>query len=138
MLDVDGPLASVLGMAPCARSALMSSARMHASANTVGIARATVTRNTARLDNKYPNVPITAAATPAPMEAKRALRPNRWLITDRPTRPRLMAAIYGPKTQLLAAWSSAADRTTGKIGKTAYANALTPISATARPATNRS
>src|SRR5262249_562277 len=95
-------------------------------------------RKMARLDNKYPNVPIPAAATPAPIEAKRALRPNRLLITDRPTRPRLMAAIAGPNTQLLAAWSRAAHRTTGKMGQPGEANAVTPIIATARPATNRS
>src|SRR5262245_32501991 len=119
MLVVDGPLSSVLEMAPCARSGLISSARMHASANTLGIARATVTRNVARLDNNHPNIPLPAGGTPARIEAKRALRRNRLLITDRRTRPRLMAAIAGPNTQLLAAWSSAAHRTTGKMGQTA-------------------
>jgi hypothetical protein len=38
---------------------------------------AAVTRNTAWFDQKYPTAPIPAAARPLPIEAKRALRPNR-------------------------------------------------------------
>ena len=38
-----------------------------------------------------------------PIEEKRALRPNRSLIAACPTRPRLIAAIAGPRTQLAAA-----------------------------------
>src|SRR6185437_6309190 len=110
---------SLFGIAPCARSELTSSARMRVIATIAGIANATVTRNTARLENRYPQVPIPTAATPLPIDAKRALRPSRLLIADWPTRPRLMAAIAGPNTQLLADWSTAADRTTGKIGHAA-------------------
>ncbi|MGY4373787.1 hypothetical protein ACVWZ3_001426 [Bradyrhizobium sp. i1.3.6] len=61
-------------------------------------------------------MPITAAATPLPRDAKRALRPSRSPIASGPTRPRLIAAIAGPSTQLAAACSVAAATTTGKIG----------------------
>ena len=36
-----------------------------------------VRMNTAWIEMKYPQAPIAAAATPLPMEAKRALRPSR-------------------------------------------------------------
>ncbi len=81
---------------------------------------------------------MTAAATPLPSEAKRALRPNRSPIANGPTRPRLIAAIAGPSTQLAAACNVAAATTTGKIGHAAYPSALKPIVATASPATSRS
>ncbi len=123
---------------PCAWATSISRSRMRESASRVGIASRKVTRNTERLDRRYPQVPITAAATPFPSEAKRALRPKRSPIASGPTRPRLIAAIAGPSTQLAAACKVAAATTTGKIGHTAYPSALTPIVATASPATSRS
>ena len=123
---------------PCAWATSISRSRMRASASRVGIASRKVTRNTERLDNRYPQVPMTAAATPFPSDAKRALRPNRSPIASGPTKPRLIAAIAGPSTQLAAACSVAAATTTGKIGHAAYPSALIPIVATARPATSRS
>src|SRR5467141_171285 len=81
---------------------------------------------------------MTAAAVPLPSDAKRALRPNRSPIASGPTRPRLIAAIAGPRTQLAAACRVAAAATTGKIGHAAYPSAHIPIVATARPATSRS
>src|SRR5712671_722133 len=81
---------------------------------------------------------MTAAATPLPSDAYRALRPNRSPIASGPTRPRLIAAIAGPSTQLAAACRVAAAATTGKIGHAAYPSAHIPIVATARPATSRS
>src|ERR1700733_3195751 len=124
--------------APCAWAASISRSRMRESASSVGIASRKVTRNTERLDKRYPHVPITAAATPLPSDAKRALRPKRSPIASGPTKPRLIAAIAGPNTQLAAACNVAAATTTGKIGHAAYPSALTPIVATARPATSRS
>ena len=44
-------------------------ARIRDSAIRVGIASRKVTRNTDRLDSRYPAVPITAAATPLPNSA---------------------------------------------------------------------
>src|SRR5882724_6614352 len=76
---------------------------------------------------------MTAAATPLPSDAYRALRPNRSPIASGPTRPRLIAAIAGPSTQLAAACRVAAATTTGKIGHAAYPSAHMPIVATARP-----
>ena len=63
--------------------------------------------------------PSRAAAEPLPSEAKRALRPSRSPIASGPTRPRLIAAIAGPSTQLASACSVAAAVTTGKIGHSA-------------------
>src|ERR1700733_174422 len=123
---------------PCARATSISRSRMRPSESRVGMASRKVTRNTERLDRRYPQVPITAAATPLPSDAKRALRPNRSPIASGPTKPRLTAAIAGPSTRLAAACKVAAATTTGKIGHAAYPSALTPIVATARPATSRS
>ena len=61
-------------------------------------------------------MPISAAAEPLPSEAKRALRPSRSPIARGPTRPRLIAAMAGPSTQLAVACRVAAATTTGKIG----------------------
>ena len=44
-----------------------------------------------------------------------------------------MAAIAGPRMQLAAACSARAPKTTGKIGHTAMASALTQIATTATP-----
>ena len=59
---------------------------------------------------------MTPADRPAPIEAKRALRPSRSPILSGPTRPRLMAAMAGPSTQLAAACRMAAMKITGSIG----------------------
>ena len=67
---------------------------------------------------------MPAAATPEPTEAKAALRPRRVLIPFGPTRPRLIAAITGPSTQLAPACKIREAKTTTKIGDTASANAL--------------
>ena len=53
------------------------------------------------------------------MEAKRALRPSRSPIAAWPTRPRLIATIAGPRTQLASECTTAADKTIGKIGSVA-------------------
>ena len=66
---------------------------------------------------RYPNIDVVvtyfvnpemlkllqSGETPLPMEAKRALRPNRSPLAAYPTSPRLMAAIAGLTTQLAAA-----------------------------------
>ena len=74
---------------------------------------------TARAERRYPQAPIAAAARPLPTEAKRALRPSRSPIAAWPTRPRLIAAIAGPSTQLASACTTAADSTIGKTGSAA-------------------
>ncbi len=51
--------------------------RMRASANMAGAASTAVRKNTAWFETKYPQAPIAAAATPLPIDAKRALRPSR-------------------------------------------------------------
>jgi hypothetical protein len=50
--------------------------------------------------NQDPATPITAAVSPLPMEAKRALRPTRSLNAARSTSARLMEAIPGPISEL--------------------------------------
>ena len=80
---------------------------------------------------------MPAAARPEPTEAKAALRPRRALIPLRPTRPRLIAAIAGPSTQLAPACKIREAKTTTKIGDIASANALIPTAATAAAATQR-
>jgi len=84
-------------------------------ANTAGISKQTVTMKTPR-GEKYPTPAITAAASPLPMEANRALRPSRSLIAACPTRPRLIAAMAGPSTQLASECTTAAESTIGNIG----------------------
>src|SRR4029077_7276149 len=86
------------------------------SASKAGTRRSTVTIKTARADKREPHAPIAPAASALPAEAKRALRPSRSLMAPCPTRPRLIAAIAGPSTQLAAACPTAAESTTGKIG----------------------
>jgi hypothetical protein len=83
-----------------------------------GISKPTVTMKTAR-GEKYPTAAITAAASPVPIEANRALRPSRSLMPACPTSPRLIAAMAGPSTQLASACPTDADSTTGKIGSAA-------------------
>jgi len=80
---------------------------------------------------------MAAAATPLPIDAKRALRPIRSPSPAWPARPRLMAAIAGPSTQLAAACSARAPITIRNTGHSAVTNALMQIAATARPATQR-
>ena len=57
---------------------------------------------------------MPAAARPEPTEAKAALRPRRALIIRWPTRPRLIAAIAGPSTQLAPACKIREAKTIGK------------------------
>ena len=57
---------------------------------------------------------MPAAARPEPTEAKAALRPRRALIMLWPTRPRLIAAIAGPSTQLAPACKIRETKTTDK------------------------
>src|ERR1700733_5153201 len=93
---------------------------------------------TARAEKKYPQAPIAAAAMPFPTDAKRALRPNRSLMAAWPTRPRLIAAMAGPRIQLAIAWVTAAGRMTANAGCAAYAKALAQMAVTPMPATKRS
>ena len=74
---------------------------------------------TARAEKDTRTAPIAAAARPLPIEAKRALRPSRSPIAAWPTRPRLIAAMAGPRTQLASACTTAADSTIGKTGSVA-------------------
>ena len=92
---------------------------MARNASNAGISNNTVTMNTARAERKYPVAPIAAAASPLPIEAKRALRPSRSPITAWPTSPRLIAAMAGPSTQLAAACRIEPASTVGKIGSAA-------------------
>ncbi len=89
------------------------------SAISAGTSNSTVTMKTARAESRYPHAPIAAAAKPLPTEAKRALRPSRSPIAAWPTRPRLIAAIAGPSTQLASACSTDPASTIGKIGSAA-------------------
>jgi hypothetical protein len=111
--------------------------RMRISANTAGTASIAVRKNTAWFETKYPHAPMAAAATPLPMEAKRAFRPRRPPRAAWPTRPRLIAAITGPSTQLAPACNTRVAITTGNVGQIASASALTQIAPTASAATNR-
>ena len=52
----------------------------------VGIASTAVTKNTACADTKWPQAPMTPAASPLPMAAKRALRLEP--LAERPHGPR--------------------------------------------------
>ena len=88
---------------PWASSGSTSRGRMRPSASSAGISSAAVTKNTQRGESRYPTAPIPAAATPLPIEAKRALRPSRSPIAAWPTSPRLIATTQGPSTQLAAA-----------------------------------
>ncbi len=102
-----------------------------------GTASTAVRRNTAWLEIKKPHAPIAAAATPLPIEAKRAFRPNRAPNAAWPTSARLSAAMTGPSTQLAAACIIRAAMTTEKVGHKAMASALRPTAATASAAINR-
>ena len=84
-----------------------------------GASNAAVTKKTARAERKYPYAPIAAAASPLPMAAKRALRPSRSPTAACPTRPRLIAAMAGPSTQLAAECSAVAANITGNMGHAA-------------------
>src|SRR5258708_1957374 len=81
---------------------------------------------------------MPAAARPLPMEAKRALRPNRSALAAWPTSPRLMAASAGLTTELPAACRNCAPSTAGKIGHSAMISALALMAIIASAATARS
>ena len=72
--------ASLANAAPWARSGSISAGAMPRNASSAGTSKKTVTTKTARGEKKYPTAAMTAAASPLPMEANRALRPNRSLI----------------------------------------------------------
>src|SRR5215218_8993845 len=80
---------------------------------------------------------MAAADRPAPIEAKRALRPMRSPKAACPTRPRLIAAMAGPSTQLAAACRTRDAMTMGKTGHSPSASALMPIARTASEAAQR-
>jgi hypothetical protein len=107
------------GGPPCARSGSTSCGEIMRSASRAGPSSPAVTKNTARADRKYPQAPMAAAASPLPTAAKRALRPSLSLIAACPTKPRLIAAMAGPSTQLAAECRTAAARMTARIGDVA-------------------
>ena len=69
-------------------------------ASSAGTPSMAVNQKTEFADTNDPAAPITPAAIPLPIEAKRAFRPARSLNAARPTRARLTAAIAGPMTEL--------------------------------------
>ena len=107
------------GIPPQARSGSISRGEIRRSTSRAGTSNAAVMKNTARADRKYPHAPIAAAASPLPTAAKRALRPSRSPMAACPTRPRLIAAMAGPSTQLAAACSTTAANITTNIGDVA-------------------
>jgi hypothetical protein len=68
--------------------------------SSAGTARTADVRNTDTTGKYDPAMPIAVAASPLPMEAKRALRPTRSLKPACPTSARLIAAIPGPISEL--------------------------------------
>jgi hypothetical protein len=62
---------------------------------------------------------MAAAASPLPTDANRALRPNRSPIAAGPTRPRLIAAMAGPSTQLASACTTEPANTIVNTGSAA-------------------
>jgi hypothetical protein len=73
-----------------------------------------------------------------PTDAKRALRASRSLMPAWPTRPRLIAAMAGPSTQLAAACSARPNRTKRNTGQIASEIALALIATTPHAARSRS
>ena len=131
------PVASPAQMPPSARTGSISLSRTRDMAISVGIASTAVTKNTACADMKWPQAPMTPAARPLPMAAKRALRPSRWLRAAWPTRPRVTAAMAGPSTELAPTCRSFAALIVAKTGHTAISSAATPIPTTASIAARR-
>ena len=124
-------------MPPSARTGSISLSRTRDSAITVGMARTAVTKKTACADTKWPQAPITPAASPLPIAEKRALRLSLAPRAAWPTRPRVMAAMAGPSTELAPTCRSLAPQIARNTGKTAISRAETPMPITASMAARR-
>ena len=75
------------------------------------------------MEKVAPIAPITAAARPLPIDAKRALRPSRSPSAACPTSSRLTAAIAGVSTQLAVACNTKAAIVESCIGANASSSA---------------